>query len=122
MQPIAVLFTIPADSLPPVLAKLRAGAKLPVEAYDRADQNRIASGTLETVDNQIDPTTGTSRLKAVFDNRDNALFPQQFVNCTDAAGNAARRRADSRRRCAARSAGAVRVRGQAGQNSAPCGR
>src|SRR5205085_12362552 len=80
MQPIAVLSTIPADNLPPVLAKLRAGAKLPVEAYDRADQNRLATGTLETVDNQIDPTTGTSRLKAVFDNRDGVLFPQQFVN------------------------------------------
>jgi multidrug efflux system membrane fusion protein len=81
MQPISVLFTLPADSLQPVLIKLRAGAKLPVEAYDRADQNRIASGTLETVDNQIDPQTGTTRLKAIFDNRDNALFPQQFVNC-----------------------------------------
>jgi multidrug efflux system membrane fusion protein len=80
MQPIAVLFTIPADSLPPVLAKLRAGAKLPVEAYDRADQNRLATGTLETVDNQIDPATGTSRLKAVFNNQDGVLFPQQFVN------------------------------------------
>jgi membrane fusion protein, multidrug efflux system len=80
MQPIAVLFTIPADNLQPVLAKLRAGAKLPVDAYDRADRNKIASGTLETVDNQIDPTTGTSRLKSVFPNEDNALFPQQFVN------------------------------------------
>jgi multidrug efflux system membrane fusion protein len=80
MQPIAVLFTIPADNLPPVLAKLRAGAKLPVEAYDRADQNRLATGTLETVDNQIDPATGTSSLKAVFDNQDGVLFPQQFVN------------------------------------------
>jgi multidrug efflux system membrane fusion protein len=81
MQPISVLFTIPADQLQPVLAKLRAGAKLPVFAYDRADVRQIAAGTLETVDNQIDPTTGTSRLKAVFGNQDNALFPQQFVNC-----------------------------------------
>jgi membrane fusion protein, multidrug efflux system len=80
MQPIAVLFTIPADELQPVLAKLRAGAKLTVQAYDRADRNLIATGTLETVDNQIDPNTGTSRLKAVFPNTDNALFPQQFVN------------------------------------------
>jgi membrane fusion protein, multidrug efflux system len=80
MQPIAVLFTIPADQLQPVLAKLRVGAKLPVQAYDRADRNLIATGTLETVDNQIDPNTGTSRLKAVFPNTDNALFPQQFVN------------------------------------------
>ena len=81
MQPIAVLFTIPADNLPPVLTKLRAGAKLPVDAYDREDRTRLATGTLVTVDNQIDPTTGTSRLKAVFDNTDNALFPNQFVNC-----------------------------------------
>jgi multidrug efflux system membrane fusion protein len=81
MQPISVLFTIPADQLQPVLAKLRAGAKLPVFAYDRADVHQIAAGALETVDNQIDPTTGTSRLKAVFANQDNALFPQQFVNC-----------------------------------------
>ena len=81
LQPIAVLFTIPADNLPPVLAKLRAGAKLRVDAYDRDDRNRIAGGTLLTVDNQIDPTTGTSRFKAVFDNSDSALFPNQFVNC-----------------------------------------
>lgn len=81
MQPIAVLFTIPADQLQPVLAKLRAGATLPVDAYDRADQVKITSGTLETVDNQIDPTTGTSRLKAVFANTNEVLFPQQFVNC-----------------------------------------
>jgi multidrug efflux system membrane fusion protein len=52
-----------------------------VDAYDRSDTNKIASGTLETVDNQIDPATGTARLKAVFSNEDNALFPQQFVNC-----------------------------------------
>jgi multidrug efflux system membrane fusion protein len=81
LQPTAVLFTIPADSLPPVLRKLQAGAKLRVDAYDREDRNRIASGTLLTVDNQIDPTTGTSRLKAEFQNTDNALFPNQFVNC-----------------------------------------
>jgi multidrug efflux system membrane fusion protein len=80
IQPIAVIFTIPADNLPQVLAKLRAGVTLPVEAWDRSDTNKIASGTLETVDNQIDPTTGTSRLKAIFQNENGALFPQQFVN------------------------------------------
>lgn len=80
VQPITVLFTLPEDQLPRVLAKLGAGAKLGVEAYDRAGTTRIASGSLLTVDNQIDPTTGTSRLKAVFDNRDNELFPNQFVN------------------------------------------
>jgi membrane fusion protein, multidrug efflux system len=81
LEPIAVLFTIPADSLPPVLKKLRAGAKLPVDAYDREDRNKLASGSLLTVDNQIDPATGTSRLKAVFSNSNDALFPNQFVNC-----------------------------------------
>jgi multidrug efflux system membrane fusion protein len=81
LQPIAVLFTIPADSLPPVLKKLHEGAKLRVDSYDRDDRNKLGSGTLLTVDNQIDPTTGTSRLKAVFNNNDAALFPNQFVNC-----------------------------------------
>ncbi len=81
MHPIAVLFTIPADNLPQVLAKLRVGAKLRVDAYDRDDKTKIASGTLLTVDNQIDPTTGTSKLKAVFNNDNNVLFPNQFVNC-----------------------------------------
>ncbi len=81
MQPITVLFTIPADNLQPVLKKLRAGVKLPVYAYDRDDVNKIATGTLLTVDNTIDPTTGTSRLKVEFANSDFSLFPNQFVNC-----------------------------------------
>ena len=80
VQPIAVLFTIPEDNLPPVLKQLRAGIRLPVEAYDRSGNTKIATGYLLTVDNQIDPSTGTSRLKAVFENRDGALFPNQFVN------------------------------------------
>jgi len=80
LQPISVLFTIPEDSLPEVTQKLRAGAHLPVDAYNRDMSKKLASGTLVTLDNQIDNTTGTSKLKAVFDNKDNALFPQQFVN------------------------------------------
>lgn len=80
LQPIAVLFTIPEDSLPQVTQKLRAGAHLPADAYNRDNSKKLASGTLMTLDNQIDNTTGTSKLKAVFDNADNALFPQQFVN------------------------------------------
>jgi len=80
LQPISVLFTIPEDNLPQVTKKLRAGAKLPVDAYNRDNSKKIASGTLVTLDNQIDNTTGTSKLKAVFNNADNALFPQQFVN------------------------------------------
>ena len=80
VQPIAVLFTIPEDNLPPILKKLQADERLPVEAYDRAGQTKIATGSLLTVDNQIDQSTGTTRLKAVLENQDNALFPNQFVN------------------------------------------
>ena len=80
IQPIAVIFTIPEDALPSVLDRLRAGAELPVDAWDRAQQHRLAGGSLLTVDNQIDPTTGTVRLKAVFPNTDGRLFPSQFVN------------------------------------------
>jgi membrane fusion protein, multidrug efflux system len=80
IQPIAVLFTIPEDNLRPVLKRLRAGERLPVEAYDRSGQNKIADGRLLTVDNQIDQTTGTSKLKSVFENQGNLLFPNQFVN------------------------------------------
>jgi multidrug efflux system membrane fusion protein len=80
LQPISVLFTIPEDSLPEIRQKLRAGNHLRVEAYSRDDSRKLASGALATVDNEIDSSTGTSKLKAVFDNADNALFPQQFVN------------------------------------------
>ena len=80
LQPIAVVFPIPEDSLPTLREHLAAGAPLPVEAYDRDQQRRLAIGTLLTIDNQIDPTTGTVRLKAEFPNDDGALFPNQFVN------------------------------------------
>ena len=80
MDPISVLFTISEDQLPIVLQKMRAGVKLTVEAYDRDMKHRLASGSLTTVDNEIDQTTGTVRLRATFDNQDNALFPSQFVN------------------------------------------
>ena len=80
VQPIAVLFTIPEDSLSQVLKKVRSGEHLSVEAYDRSGQTKIADGRVSTIDNQIDQTTGTSRLKAVFDNKDNTMFPNQFVN------------------------------------------
>jgi len=80
LQPIAVVFTIPEDNVPPIMKKLAAGEQPQADAYDRSDQNRIASGTLLTADNQIDQSTGTVRLKAVFRNDDGALFPNQFVN------------------------------------------
>jgi len=80
VQPISVLFTIPEDNLPPILKKLRAGAHLPIIATNRDKSEKLASGTLLTIDNSIDPTTGTSRLKGIFENKDSALFPNQFVN------------------------------------------
>lgn len=79
LQPIAVIFTLPEDNLPPVTQHMRNG-QLQVEAYSRDDQNKLATGKLLTIDNQIDPTTGTGKLKAVFDNRDRTLWPNQFVN------------------------------------------
>lgn len=80
LTPITVVFTIPEDSLPPVLERLNAGRQLVVDAFDREQKKQLASGKLLTVDNQIDPNTGTVRLKAVFANEDGALFPNQFVN------------------------------------------
>jgi multidrug efflux system membrane fusion protein len=80
LQPIAVIFPIPEDSLPQVLARLKTGERLPVEAYDREMRQKLAVGSLLTADNQIDPTTGTVRLKAIFPNQKNELFPNQFVN------------------------------------------
>jgi len=80
LQPTTVIFPIPEDSLPQVLAKLKTGGGLPVEAFDREMKQRLAVGSLLTVDNQIDPTTGTVRLRAIFPNERNELFPNQFVN------------------------------------------
>lgn len=80
LQPITVVFTIPEDNLPQVMKRLQAGERLVVEAYDREQKNKLATGALASVDNQIDPTTGTVRLKAQFDNNDRVLFPNQFVN------------------------------------------
>ena len=79
MEPIAVIFTLPEDNLQVVLSRMRQGT-LPVDAFSRDDRSKIAGGRLETIDNQIDPTTGTFKLKAVFDNQDRPLWPNQFVN------------------------------------------
>lgn len=79
-QPISVVFTLPETQLPEVRGEIAAGRILAVDAYDRADTRRIATGVLETLDNQIDVTTGTLKLKAKFENADDALFPNQFVN------------------------------------------
>ena len=80
LQPIAVIFALPQDQLPQVAAKLRNGGQLSVDAYDRDNTMKIESGKLLTIDNQIDTTTGTYKLKAVFNNDQSLLFPNQFVN------------------------------------------
>ena len=80
LQPITVVFTLPEDNISAVMKKLHAGEKLAVDAYDRAGKVKLATGTLLTVDNQIDTTTGTVKLKAQFANEDASLFPNQFVN------------------------------------------
>jgi membrane fusion protein, multidrug efflux system len=80
IQPISVIFTIAEDKVPTVLQKLRQGAHLQVDAYSRDMKTRLATGSLTTIDNQIDPTTGTLRLRAAFNNSNDALFPNQFVN------------------------------------------
>jgi multidrug efflux system membrane fusion protein len=79
LQPMSVLFTLPEDDVAALQTQM-AGHKVVVSAYDRTDTKQIASGSLATLDNQVDPTTGTVKLRALFDNADNALFPQQFVN------------------------------------------
>lgn len=82
IQPIAVVFTLPEDDLAPVLAKVNAGAELEADAYDRTKSNKLATGKLIAIDNQIDATTGTVKMRAQFDNESQILFPNQFVNVT----------------------------------------
>jgi multidrug efflux system membrane fusion protein len=79
-QPISVIFTIPEQQVPDVRAQLAAGHRLPVDAISRDLESTLAGGELTTIDNEIDPTTGTLRIRATFANRDEALFPNQFVN------------------------------------------
>jgi len=80
LQPITVIFTLPEDDLPQIMSALNAGMPLPVDAYDRANLRHLATGKVSAVDSQIDTTTGTVKIRAQFDNADNALFPNQFVN------------------------------------------
>ena len=80
LQPITVIFNVAEDDLPQIQKQLRQGKQLVVDAFDRAQTKKIATGTLETLDNQIDPTTGTVKFRAIFTNDDEALFPNQFVN------------------------------------------
>jgi multidrug efflux system membrane fusion protein len=80
MQPISVLFTVPEDNLPDIIQRVRTGATLSVEAYDRSNTHHLATGHLGTLDNLIDTTTGTLKLRAMFANPDEMLYPNQFVN------------------------------------------
>ena len=80
LQPITVIFSVPEDDLPDIMPQFNAGTTLQVTAYDRANVNQLAIGKVSAVDNQIDTTTGTVKVRAQFDNADNALFPNQFVN------------------------------------------
>jgi multidrug efflux system membrane fusion protein len=87
VQPITVLVSLPQKSLPDVFKQVRAGVQLPVDAYDEDGVNKLATGKLLTIDNTIDPTTDTYKLKAVFENQDNLLFPNQFVNVSVLVGS-----------------------------------
>jgi len=80
IEPISVIFTIAEDQVPAVVKRFRAGQRLQVDAYDRDLKKKLSQGYLLTLDNQIDQTTGTLKLRAIFDNKDDALFPNQFVN------------------------------------------
>jgi multidrug efflux system membrane fusion protein len=80
LQPITVVFPIPEDNVPAVLAKMKSGGRIQVDAFNRDQSQKLSTGYLLTIDNQIDPTSGTVKLKAVFENKDNSLFPSQFVN------------------------------------------
>ncbi len=80
LQPISAIFPIPEDNVPALMRRVHSGDALRVEAYDRSNTTLLASGTLKTVDNQLDTTTGTLKLRAAFDNKDEQLFPNQFVN------------------------------------------
>ena len=110
VQPITLVFTLPEDNLPAVLVRMKGKQQLTVAAFDREQKQLLATGTLQSIDNQIDPTTGTVKLKAVFANADGALFPNQFVNarilvdtlrnvtlCLTQRSNAARSRPSSTR-------------------------
>ena len=80
LQPISVIFNIPEDNIPQVMKRLQAGQRLIVDTWDRDFKTKIATGTLLTIDNQVDVNTGTVRFRAIFPNQNNALFPNQFVN------------------------------------------
>ena len=113
LQPITAVFTLPEDQLPTVAQHMHKGT-LQVDAYSRDDLTKLDTGTLLTIDNQIDQTTGTGKLKAIFENKTNGLWPNQFVNIHLLAGNAKECDSGSLRRGATRTAGKLRLRDEAG--------
>ena len=115
-QPISVLFSLPEDNIGDVMDRINADAILTVYAYDRGQTKLLATGTLSTVDNQIDTTTGTVKLRAQFDNSKGELFPNQFVNVRVAREHAARPDAGAGRRRAARRRGHLCLRRPARQH------
>lgn len=80
LEPISVVFSLPEDDMPPILARMHGNAVLPTAAYDRTQTTLLAQGKLSAIDNQVDVTTGTVKLRSLFDNKDHTLFPNQFVN------------------------------------------
>ena len=116
LQPISVIFTLPEDNLPAVLKQLHAGATLPVTAYDRSGTTKLDTGTLETIDNQIDTTTGTVKLRAIFDNPERAAVPQPVRQRPAAGRHAARCRHRAERGDPARRARHLRLSRQARQH------
>ena len=98
LQPISVLFSLPEDNIDQVMARVHSGATLSVEAYDRGQTVKLATGKLATVDNVIDPTTGTVKMRAMFDNPDGELFPQPVRQCAPAGEHAEATRPGCRRR------------------------
>ncbi len=114
LQPISVIFTISEDQLPAVYSRQRAGQKLPVDAFNREMTKKLVSGTLTTIDNEIDQTTGTVKLRATFDNAQFRTFPESVRECTLAAAGKTRSGAGAIGRRAAQFVQYLRVRGEAG--------
>ena len=116
MEPLSVIFTLPEDNLQTVLRRTRSGAALQATAFDRTGTNKLDTGRLETIDNQIDTSTGTVKLRAVFENHEQNLFPNQFVNIQLLVETHAGRRADPGLGGPARRAGYLRLCRQGGQH------
>ena len=116
VQPISVIYPMPEDNVPRVVKRAQSGEAIAVDAYDRSGKTKLATGTLLTIDNQIDTTTGTVKLKAEFPNHDGALFPEPVRQHPHGGRNARGRDAGAERRDSARRAGHLRLPRQGGSN------